>query len=167
MNRQRNGFTLVEILVVVAIVALIATIGIPNLIRSRTTANESTVVGNLRTLTNGLAMYRSTTNAYPTSWLDDMYTNADPDFGPGGFQVDLQAAPLTTRGYRYQYGPPAGPPLITFAMVASPAALGLTGTRTFWTDHTAEIHHCIGDAPVTTAVPVGVRAVQEPPDPCP
>ena len=153
---------------VVAIVALIATIGIPNLIRSRTTANESTVVGNLRTLANGLAMYRSVNNANPMSWLDDMYTNANPDFGPGGaFQTDLQAAPLTTRGYRYQYGaPPGPPPLITFAMVASPTTLSLTGTRTFWTDQTAEIYHCIGDAPVT-AVPVGVRTVQEPPDPCP
>ena len=77
MNRER-GFTLVEIMIVVAIIALLAAIAIPNVLRGRTTANESAAIGNLRALISSLEMARSVNQVYPldvaaNTWLVAMY----------------------------------------------------------------------------------------------
>src|SRR3989338_5743063 len=98
MKRSERGFTLVEIMIVVAIIALLAAIAIPNVLRGRTTANESAAIGNLRALSSSLEMYRSVNNVYPldvagNTWLLVMYTNANPDFGPPSF-----SSPLTRPG---------------------------------------------------------------------
>ena len=93
-----RGFTLVEIMIVVAIIALLAAIAIPNVLRGRTSANEAAAVGNLRALVSSLEMYRSVNSAYPDVFNTDMYgtdclvaTAPAPDFGPPSFCLDLQA----------------------------------------------------------------------------
>ena len=153
---------------VVAIVALLATIAIPHLIRARMVANETRIISQLRTLANSLAMYRFANNAYPAQWQADMYTNADPDFGPGMFNVDLQAADFTQQGYRYRYRDPAGgpPPILTYSLAARPVTLNLTGTRTFWVNDTNEIYHCLGDSSSLTA-PANAATIIQGPLACP
>jgi prepilin-type N-terminal cleavage/methylation domain-containing protein len=149
MNRSsERGFTLVEIMIVVAIIALLAAIAIPNVLRGRTTANESSAVGNLRALVSSLEMYRSVQNNYPDAWQADMYTTPNPDFGPPSFNNGMAAA--TVQGYNYTYtaqpGGCAEPNCTGYQLLVVPQTLNTTGTRSFWATETGLISHCNGTA---------------------
>ena len=155
-----RGFTLVEIMIVVTIVALLAAIAIPNVLRGRTTANESAAVGNMRALISSLEMYRSVNNAYPTTaqtWMTRMYgadcaagTQPAPDFAPPSFCVQLTPGPGLVQGYNYTYteGPTAG---ATYNLITLPSTAGTTGTRSFYTNESGIIRHCREIAAAATA----------------
>ena len=163
--KPARSFTLVEILVVVSIVLVLAAIALPQLIRSRMTAIESTAVSNLRGLANALAMFRSANNRYPAQWQLEVYTNADPDYGPALFNADLGAG-FTAQGYFYRYEPAAGAAPLAYAIAARPAIANLSGSRTFWVNETAEIFHCLGISAAQDP-PVSVAAISEAPAACP
>jgi len=67
MQLSRKAFTLVEIMIVVSIIALLATIAIPNLIRARVQANEAAAQGNLKLISNALENYAAINSVYPTT----------------------------------------------------------------------------------------------------
>lgn len=165
-RRMAAAFTLIEILVVVSIIAVLAALAFPQLIRARCTAHETATVGNLHGLANGLAMYLSTNNTYPLQWQPDMYTSADPDYGPVSFDQDLQSAAVAVQGYWYQYRDPGPTLTLIYSILAHPVVPDLTGTRSFWVNETGEIYHCTGDTAQLTA-PAWVRTVKEPPVACP
>src|SRR5213594_1359268 len=62
-KKKSKGFSLIELLIVVAIILIIAAIAIPNLLRARMAANESSAVASIRTITTGEVTYQT---AYPT-----------------------------------------------------------------------------------------------------
>src|SRR5579871_2678084 len=66
MNKNQKGFSLIELLIVVAIILIIAAIAIPNLLRSRMAANEASAVGSIRTMNTAAITYNSTYgNGFP------------------------------------------------------------------------------------------------------
>ncbi len=66
MNKNRKAFTLVEILIVVAIIALLAAIAIPNLLRAKVTSNQSSAQATLKAVANALETYAISNGVYPT-----------------------------------------------------------------------------------------------------
>ena len=177
MTRTRaRGFTLVEIMIVVAIIALLAAIAIPNVLRGRTTANESAAIGNLRALVSSLEMARSVNSAYPlnATWQATMYganctagTAPDPDFGPPSFCTTLTGAGAanTIQGYIYTYaGDATGN---TYTLLAVPATIGTTGTRSFFVDQTGLVRHCASPPAGTVANGTNWATLdQQPTNPC-
>ncbi len=154
MNRSpERGFTLVEIMIVVAIIALLAAIAIPNVLRGRTTANESAAIGNTRALISSLEMYRSVNNVYPTTWVQ--MSGAVPPFSPPSFAANLLVA-TTVQGFIYLYTPGAAP-VSTYTLTATPQTTGTTGTRAFLATQSGTIQHC--GPPAQGVVPDGVGDV--------
>ena len=154
---SQGGFTLVEIMIVVAIIALLAAIAIPNVLRGRTSANESAAIGNLRALVSSLEMFRSVNNAYPLTgvWVADMFTTPNPDFGPPSFNHVMNgtacppgAASSCTQGFLYTYTSAAG---TVYTLTAVPDVLGNTGTRSFFVDESGVVRHELGNSGATVA----------------
>jgi prepilin-type N-terminal cleavage/methylation domain-containing protein len=113
---ESGGFTLLELLIVVGIILIIATIAIPSILRSRQTANENSAVANLRTVSNAEALYLSASGGsygtfsqmVDTQLLDDRFTST----GFSGysytitatqFEFTVIATPLTSTTGRYEF----------------------------------------------------------------
>lgn len=128
--RSKKGFTLVEIMIVVAIIALLAAIAIPNLLRARHNANEAAAISSLRTLSTALESYRAaqTPTSYPTGIgvLDD----TTPPY------IDATLATGTKQGYEYDYSRVSAN---EYDITASPDVVNVTGTRVFFVDESGVI----------------------------
>ncbi len=129
---NRKGFTLVEIMIVVAIIGLLAAIAIPNLLRARLNANESAAKGSLRTLSTALESFRAAqvAPAYPGGL--PVLAAANPPY------IDnvLGNAPFQKQGYQFNYA------LLNpnqFNVTAVPVQLNVTGVNTFHVDETGVI----------------------------
>lgn len=133
--RQKHGFTLVEIMIVVAIISLLAAIAIPNLLRARHNANEAAAIGALRTISTACESFRSaqTPPTYPANLA--ALSSATPPYIDAGL-AGATAAASARQGYFYTYT------LVNanqFTCTASPAVSGTTGTRIFFVDESGVI----------------------------
>jgi len=142
--KKQKGFSLIELLIVVAIILIIAAIAIPNLLKSKMAANESSAVGSLRTVNTGLVTYAA---QCPNLGYADTLTKLGP--GPGDCtgagildNVLGVAAPVKS-GYAFTYaaGAPVGTVINTYTLKADPSNRGTTGQRSFFTDQTGVIRY--------------------------
>jgi type IV pilus assembly protein PilA len=167
MNKKQKGFSLIELLIVVAIILIIAAIAIPNLLRSRMAANQASAVGAIRTIVTSQVTYNST-------WGIG-YANSLANLG-GGAGCAASAAtaclidPVLSTGVKSGYnfetlsangaGTTASP-YTTFETDTWPVAVNQTGNDAYCSDQSGVIRYnttgaTIGDAAGNCAAVVNI-----------
>lgn len=151
---EQRGFSLIELLIVVAIILIIAAIAIPNMLKSRMAANQSSAVANLRTITSASVSYWVTySNGYPPSLSALGGVSGQPATCTASILVDevLAAPPYQRSGFQFGYtgedgnvtSPPPGCPagFQGYLVTATPISLGITGNMSYCTDESGILHY--------------------------
>jgi prepilin-type N-terminal cleavage/methylation domain-containing protein len=156
MRNREKGFSLIELLVVVAIIMVIVAIAIPNLMRTRMTANETSAVGSLSALNTACITYLTIYGGYPAALSNLGPSN--PATSTAADLIDSVLASGSKGGYNFAYS--AGPRdaagrVNVYSVTAEPVALGSTGQRTFYTDQSGVIRSNTGGPADATSTPIG------------
>ena len=142
-NKPR-GFSLIELLIVVAIILIIAAIAIPNLLRSKMAANEASAVASLRTYNTAIVSYQTTYGTDPTANMSQLGPAATPSSTAADLVDNLLGSATPNKsGYVFTYTPTApsgGATAVTqYTLVAAPQTFNVTGQRNFFTDQSGVI----------------------------
>jgi type IV pilus assembly protein PilA len=135
-TRHQKGFSLIELLIVVAIILIIAAIAIPNLMRARISANEASAVSSLRTLNSAQISYNSTypSVGYAATLVALSGTNCNPPTVAGACLIDTQLASGIKNGYSITLsGTGSTTPVSAYQFRADPLTPNQTGVRYFCT----------------------------------
>jgi type IV pilus assembly protein PilA len=135
MMRNTKGFSLIELLIVVAIILIIAAIAAPSFLHARMAANESAAVGQLRTLNTAQVSYNST---YPTvgfagtlSYLAGTTCASTVPTSTSACLIDSALGSGTKSGYVFTLSGVSGTPAGTYQFIATPVGVNQTGVNYF------------------------------------
>ena len=158
--RKQKGFSLIELLIVVAIILIIAAIAIPNLLRARIAANEASAVSSLRTINTGMITYNTT---YPTVGFAATLAILGPadatcSAGPASTNACMvdwnlgQAAKTAKSGYLLNAANDGKTPSLAYTAGGAPQTWNQTGNRDFCSVQDAVLRFkqgATGDTPET------------------
>jgi type IV pilus assembly protein PilA len=155
MCNKQKGFSLIELLVVVAIILIIAAIAIPNLSRARIAANQASAVGSLRTLNTACITYSASYGQFPSA-----LTNLGPIGSDGTASstsadlIDSLLASGQKSGYTFTYT--AGADNQSYTITATPITPGTTGQNMYFTDQSGVISADVsGSGASAASSPIG------------
>jgi type IV pilus assembly protein PilA len=153
MRKRDKGFSLIELLIVVAIILIIAAIAIPNLLRSKMAANEASAVATMRTLNTSAVSYSTTYGFYPTN-LTDLQPAATPSSTAADLIDSVLANdPATKSGYTFVWTS-AGSPPSSYTLVATPLQTSVTGQRGFFTNQSGVIRADPSGSATSSSTPI-------------
>jgi prepilin-type N-terminal cleavage/methylation domain-containing protein len=148
MRKEQKGFSLIELLIVVAIILIIAAIAIPNLMRSKMAANEASAVASLRTINTSAVSYSTTYGPFPTA-----LSNLAPSSTPSSTAADLVDSVLATgtkSGYTFSMSGNG----TLYTVNADPVSAS-TGQRHFFTDQSLVIRADTSTTATAASTPIG------------
>jgi prepilin-type N-terminal cleavage/methylation domain-containing protein len=162
MKKKNSGFTLIELMIVVAIIAIIAAIAIPNLLRSRMSANEAGAAGAMRTISTGEVGFQSAAfvdgDGDGVGDYGTLAQLADPD---GGGATPPFIDQVLGNGLKHGYTfavvvtPGNAAQVPAYTCTAVPSAPGRTGFRAYFVDESGVIRFTAnGDAPTVASAPL-------------
>jgi type IV pilus assembly protein PilA len=146
MNRRtRRGFSLIELLIVIAIILIIITIAVPKLSHAKMFAQETAAIQAIKTIHTGQVQYSSQYGRFAASLpeLGPPTTGATSAAAADVIGSDLSAG--EKQGYKFTMTSNAG----GYQIIAVPVTYGVTGSRTFYSDQTMVIHENNGPEPAT------------------
>ena len=166
--KKQKGFSLIELLIVVAIILIIAAIAVPNLLKSKMAANEASTAASLRTIGTANVTYSSTYNVGyagtlgalgpPTAGTASSSVNADLIDSVLAGGIGGASLTSTKSGYTFTYAalptgaaPTTAAPNGTYTVIASPVSSGSSGVSTFCGDQTNVIKKDTAGATITAA----------------
>ena len=155
MRNRQKGFSLIELLIVVAIILIIAAIAIPNLLRSKIAANQASAVGSMRSLNTACIAYYTSYGSFPTA-----LTNLGPVGSSGTASstsadlIDSVLSAGTKSGYTFVYSP--GSLNQSYSITASPVTAATTGQNMYYTDQSGVIRSdTSGTGAGSASTPIG------------
>ncbi|PYV28947.1 MAG: pili assembly chaperone [Acidobacteria bacterium] len=158
MKKGTQGFSLIELLIVVAIILIIAAIAIPNLLKSRMAANQASAVASLRTINTGEVTYAST---YTSGYSADLVSLGPASSGAGTAAsaglLDSVLAAGAKSGYSFTYAATSDGSghYTTYTVNANPSTAGTTGSNYYFTDQTNVIRQNSTQQAASSDSPLG------------
>ena len=164
--KGNKGFTLIELMIVVAIIAIIAAIAIPNLLRARLASNESSAIGALRTISSAESSFQSSTGTdADTDGVGEygdfiQLSNATPPY------VDEVLGGGTKSGFFFTITTTAvvNDNEVLWEATAYPVSYGRSGNRSFYVDESGVLRGSDVGGVVGAAGTAATRALASPPD---
>lgn len=143
MRGKQAGFSLIELLIVVAIILIVAAIAIPNFLRSRLAANEASATQSLRTINTAVITYSSTwpQDGFPPSLISLGGASPCAASSTNACLLDTVLSSGTKAGYTFVYTGDGLIPSVTYTVTATPITVGLSGQRMFCSDATSVIRY--------------------------
>ncbi|MCG2714208.1 MAG: prepilin-type N-terminal cleavage/methylation domain-containing protein [Candidatus Omnitrophica bacterium] len=131
---MKRGFTLIEIMIVVAILMVLIGLAIPNILRSRSVANEGVAVANLKILSDACQLYHANRGAFPETLLELAMPISNPPY------IDQLLGSGSKQGYGFIYVLNG----LGFTVNANPTSI--LGGRYYYVDETGAVHVREGQA---------------------
>jgi prepilin-type N-terminal cleavage/methylation domain-containing protein len=143
--RRRRGFSLIELLIVIAIILIIITFALPKLSRARMSAQETAAIVAIRTIHTAQVQYYSSFGRYATSLTELGPPASGNANGASADLVDATLAAGTKQGYKFTLSGLQG----GYTIVAIPETFNTSGARTFYSDQSMAVHEHYGPEAAT------------------
>jgi prepilin-type N-terminal cleavage/methylation domain-containing protein len=141
--RHQKGFSLIELLLVVAVILIIAAIAIPSFVQSRIRANEASAVGSMRVIYSGAVTYSTTypNVGYPPQLLTLGGAEPCTPTVASACLIDDVLSQGSKGGYNFTWTGDGASPSVSFLLTGTPQIVGSSGQRMYCTDQSGILHY--------------------------